>query len=106
MVSKLAGELNGTKIMSTSQNSTHGKDLADIMVRQSDETIKYVGFYNLVRFGCASLSKQSAYLPSVVQLQNGILLMIESQPLKLMKMQSVANDCKLVGASVAHSVPP
>ena len=44
-----------------------------------------------------------AYLPSVVQLQNGILLMIESQPLKLMKMQSVANDCKLVGASVAHS---
>ena len=33
MVSKLAGELNGTKIMSTSQNSTHGKDLADIMVQ-------------------------------------------------------------------------
>ena len=46
-ISKLAGELNGTKIIATPQNSTFTSDLADIAVRQSDEIMKYLGFFNL-----------------------------------------------------------
>ena len=105
MVSKLAGELNGTKVMSTSQNSTLTAKILLTLLSAKVMRLSSI-LASLIfscGFGCASLYKQSAYLPSVVQLQNGILLMIQSKMLKLKKRQTVADDYKMVGVSVAHS---
>ena len=84
--------------MSTSQNSTYSSDLADIAVRESDEIIKYFGFFNLVMWLWMCQFVQAVGIFTIGGAVAEWYFTDETKPmLKLKKMQTVAGDYKNSG---------